>query len=185
VNSIKKRKLTWTFQFSSFLYNSLMIDASSFLPIYQLQLLTVMLLVIVIAYWVQSVVSYFYSCMSLRSRLIWNSPHYLGYGWHMVLIRIGWMPFPFKLSILQYFATLVLFQIFPLLFLFRAECSCSLGNHNCGPHFRPFSLLVLLFFVFFFPFFHLSSGVFRRFGPKAVTYTPFLSQLPHTQLILT
>jgi len=53
-------------------------------PIYQLQLLFVMLFVIVIAYWVQSVVSYF--CISLRSRLISNSPHYLGYSFRPSLL---------------------------------------------------------------------------------------------------
>jgi len=79
---------------------SLMIEASfsfrqspcniSHHPIYQLQLLTVMLLVIVLAYWVQSVVSYFCSCMSLRSRHIFHSPPCLGYSfWLSLLMTYG------------------------------------------------------------------------------------------------
>ena len=132
--------------------------------IYQLQLLTVMLLVIVIAYWVHSVVSYFCSCMSLRSRFIRNRPHYLGYSfWLSLLLTYGidqdWLiTFPFQII----------------------HTSLFLGHSHLWTPLLSFSLLVLLSFVFFFPF----SPFFRRFltlwAQGRYLYTVFIAAAPYT-----
>ena len=92
------------------------------------------------------------------------------------------MPFPFKLFVLQCFDTIDLFEIFSFYYVFVLDAAVPWVITIVDPTYFPFPFLssCSLFLSFYF-----SSGVFRRFGPKAVTYTPLLFKLPHTQLVIT